>query len=704
MFDREKGVEPAHSEIPSRCEGESVGDSRNAEPDDNCAINAPPDDSLELFMKEESRLCPSAVSPIVPTCHNGQKASLPGRVFETPENSLIEQSLNDTRSSVCALPDSNLVTECDPDSIVKKRVRDSVQKGGVGADNDLFREDCVAELKNHDGSETTVDSKIFGALQLSGADQPSFNDDEISMSDFEQRKLHSESSEGSTVCRSITHHVSSCDVSLASGLLSEAADVQREGSPNEARFNQWKPSPDKRNLTKDTVPDISEESMNLTKFDFIQVSKIKDPRPEADLSAVIEPAVVRTKKRRSPKIHITTLSQSTTAHDGFSSQKESTSKSSSLLAVSPVTTTAAGLADTSESSLTQFGEECELFTASSAAPDFESSLLIDTQRNHVSSDACQDDEFARLPKAAASVASDLELTARAGTSAASSTSRSSGEQNDEENFVSCEVSVGKSGCTTTKAKQRIGSIPLLKRRLEMKGRRKSSSSAETRDRESEESREVKPDPPDPADRCLTETKSDLTKPDAGGNARPLGMTVAALDLGPIVESKARPTVSSLLQNVGIPLQNSVPAHKTLTNEGQRSSNYVGDMSKLVSFDDSHRTTLDPSVSWSAHASNDADLVIPAIWHNTHEAQSEEARCEPLAPCSPDGSSREWENFSLNGFAASCFHSTQDVENERGSISVSATQQAEDIYTTSESEFVSFDQNVYAEPVLQYTSA
>jgi hypothetical protein len=705
MFDRENGAEPAYSKIPSRCVEESVGDSRIEEPDENCAVNAPPDDSLELFMKEESRLCPSAASPTVPACDNGQKASLPGRIFETPENSLIEQSLNDTRSSICALPDSNLVAE-----IVKKRVRDSEQKGDACADNDLFRDDCVAKLKNGDGSEATVDSKIFGALQLSGADQPSLNDDEISMSDFDQRKPHSESSEGSAMCRSITHHLSSCDISLASGLLSDAADVQKEGSLNEARFNQWKPSPDKQNLTKDTVQDISEESMNLTKFDFIQVSKIKEPRPEADLSAVIEPAVVRTKKRRSPKIHITTLSQPTAESDGFSSQKESTSKSSTLFGVSPAATTVAGLADTSESNLTQFGEECGLFTttstATSAGPDFESSLLLDTPGNHVALDACQDDEFARLPQAAASVASDLEHTTRAGKSATSSASRSYGHQNEQEHVAAREVSVGKSGCTTTKATQRIGSIPLLKRRL---GRRKSSTNAENRDRGSKESREMKPDPPGPADRCLTETKSELTKPDAKVNARALGVTVATLDMGPVVESKARPSVSSFLQNVDIPLHHSDPAHKTQTHDGKRSSNNMDDMSELVSFDDSHRTTLDPSVlaavSWSARSSDDADLVAPAPRHNPHEVQSVEAQCEPLAQCSPDGSSREWENFSLNDFAASGFNSTLDVEKERISISISAMeQQAEDMYTTSESEFVSFDQNVYAEPVLQYTSA
>jgi hypothetical protein len=365
---------------------------------------------------------PPVCLPSLPHCFT-VSLSIPGdkvpRIFMPPEKSLIERSMNETLTPICTLSDSSLIAGCQATQvIVADRIRQlvSVLASNItpptsGADNKIMQVDSVH-------TSTPLDDSLY--FEQRGAAESPFIFDTFDLS-----KSVSESTPvdavPSAACEDFATTVTDCEKgargqnantrTVAGAILrAERVDANAPDSvvdlgtiitvcDEDFRFplTPMEASLDQLTSTRATVPDLclmEESDLVSSKLYQIDVSRMK-----VDLAEEPDPVPFRVKKRRPPKIHITTLSHqspetlgcptamSQRSPEGLRNpkQKRISEKANSRRQAGRMKPSPACF-DSTEADLTQFGVECEL--ALMPDPD---TIVPDT------SSSLQGKDFAQLP-------------------------------------------------------------------------------------------------------------------------------------------------------------------------------------------------------------------------------------------------------------------------------------------------------------------
>jgi hypothetical protein len=484
--------------------GETSRDGKSGKLDGNSFYKGLSDDSLDQILTEEA---PGGKVP---------------RIFMTPDNSLIEGIKDETVPPLTTMADSLLIAGCEdlPIQVGCVKQEDTAEPSFTSADLDISvaefekaASDAVSKGTQRDDSfnfelgdatyspsafdDFYVSKAAFGNGELDADNKSSqaddsrrfkqeeaaelaaaFDDLEITIADFEQE------ARGSAKTSSIVGDTLRAEQVDANAPV-VVDDLRRLKTKFEEDFlfplTLVKASTDKRTHAKETIPDLclTEESLNISsKLDPTTVLRLKDgwtEEPDPAVEPIPEP--VRLKKRRPPRIHITTLSQQrpetlgspTTLSQQSTDDLRCSERNGSSVEMGFSLAVKSGGFDSSETDLTQFGEECELPTKPDPA-----TIVLDTSFTE------QDNDFAQLPPPDVTVAdtSFAEVDGHFEQPETDLMSRSHNEREDWPDFGSPDPALNDCGRTKpspNRILKRIGNISSIKNRLEPKARSKASA-------------------------------------------------------------------------------------------------------------------------------------------------------------------------------------------------------------------------------------
>lgn len=597
------------------------------------SIHSIQNDSLDLFLKDTNLDTPDG-SPQRDLPEPSKRKS-GRRSFQTPDNSLLERSLNETISTTSFILDAHVAAE--------RRKQEDPPEDGTSTPNPEERPELSQSSLFPSGSE-------YPELSRSTL-SPSFD-----MTWSEDR-------------RTVDDIYGQCKL--------------------------LKGSPDKRNETKDTVPDLSEVSIVSSKINFDQALDFDQSLPENPYAEVVDAkAPQRLRKRRPPKIHITTLSQQ--GRDDAGSKIEdvyvrrlSLSDDARLHEQDEINP----FFDNTESNLTHFGEECQLPFENDGASN------LDEQNGEVevhdlpsifsdSSFTVQDDEFDEIPAVADDVNQVNQVNVEAlhptvnGSSIASSCGTRSSKCHDVQALPSDKPT------RDYRSLQRIGNVPLIKKRLEMKARLR----AKTLLADSALNK-VNTEPNEILSNLTTASSLSAYGVDEIRKSSVASVTISAVECASRASNDANPEHPPVVSLLDV---DDVTLHTVTSAERIEKPCRIDD-----AIETSKSTRPDPGGIEPLEVAKyrlKATKMLIASAKQTGDERNEDKNTE-FCPSSPD-STIPWEDFSSQSFGVNFFHQ-DDGSNEfrrNASTRISAGDFS-DVYTKSQIEFTTFDQNVYAKSIL-----